>query len=64
MRLKSNVTFWRSANAEAMLQIRAQVVTDRWDDKMVEVSTFRRYAMALPPKRMSYKAEDSVSTAT
>lgn len=68
MRLKSNATFWRSENAEAMLQIRAQVVTDRWDDRMVEVSTFRRQHVGTewhwPPKRMSCKAEDSVSTAT
>ena len=68
MRLKSNATFWHSENAEAMLQIRAHVVTDRWDDRIAEVTTFRRHHVSAdwrwPPQPMSCKSEDSYSTAT
>lgn len=32
-RLKGNGIFWREANAEAMLQVRAQVITNRWDQR-------------------------------
>lgn len=35
LRLKGNSIFWREENAEAMLQIRAQVLTNRWDDRLV-----------------------------
>ena len=42
LRLKSNAMFWRSNNAESMLQVRCQVVPDRWDAAMVELAEFRR----------------------
>jgi len=32
LRLKGNAIYWREENAEAMMQVRAQVVTNRWDD--------------------------------
>ena len=34
-RLKGNGMFWRQENAEAMLQVRAQVITDRWDQRLI-----------------------------
>ena len=34
MRLKGNSIYWREENAEAMLQIRAQVLTNRWDERL------------------------------
>jgi hypothetical protein len=34
MRLKGNGIFWREENAEAMLQVRAQVITNRWDERL------------------------------
>jgi len=42
LRLKSNAMFWKSNNAESMLQVRCQVVPDRWDAAMVELAEFRR----------------------
>jgi len=34
LRLKGNGIFWREENAEAMLQVRAQVITNRWDERL------------------------------
>jgi hypothetical protein len=42
LRLKSDATFWKSENAESMLQVRSQVIPDQWDQAMVELSNFRR----------------------
>ena len=33
-RLKSNSTFWKETSAEAMLQLRSQLLTDRWDERL------------------------------
>lgn len=37
LRLKGNAIYWRQENAEALLQIRAQVLTDRWDDRIAQL---------------------------
>jgi hypothetical protein len=37
LRLKGNSIFWREDNAEAMLQLRAQVLTNRWDERLAEL---------------------------
>jgi hypothetical protein len=42
LRLKGNSIYWREANAEAMLQIRAQVLTNRWDDRLGALHRLRR----------------------
>jgi len=42
LRLKSNAMFWRECHAESMLQIRSQVISDRWDDQLQELVTLRR----------------------
>lgn len=34
LRLKGNGIFWDPLRAEAMLQLRAQVITDRWDQRL------------------------------
>ena len=34
LRLKSNGTFWREEHAEEMLQVRAQVISKRWDERV------------------------------
>lgn len=34
LRLKGNSIYWREECAEAMLQVRAQVVTNRWDERL------------------------------
>ncbi len=41
LRLKGNAIYWRDNNAEAMLQIRAQVLTNRWDERMRELRQLR-----------------------
>ncbi len=41
LRLKGNSIYWRELAAESMLQIRAQVLTDRWDDRMKTLSGTR-----------------------
>ena len=37
LRLKGNAIYWREEGAEEMLQIRAQVLTDRWGQRMAEL---------------------------
>jgi hypothetical protein len=34
LRLKSNSMYWSEPGAESMLQVRAQVITDRWDSRI------------------------------
>jgi hypothetical protein len=34
LRLKSNSMYWSEPGAESMLQVRAQIITDRWDSRM------------------------------
>ena len=68
LRLKSNAMFWKSDNAESMLQVRSQVVPDRWDQAMQELAEFRRTVAyddyRWEPQPMSCKTETSLSTAT
>ena len=42
LRLKSNAIFWREPNAESMLQVRAQVISNRWDQRVQEMRNLRR----------------------
>ena len=42
LRMKNNATFWREQNAEIMLQLRAQVISRRWDDWMTHIRQFAR----------------------
>ena len=42
LRLKGNAIYWLAENAEAMLQIRAYVLTDRWDQRLSELRKLRR----------------------
>lgn len=63
LRLKSNAIFWKSDNAESMLQVRCQVIPDRWDTAMVELAEFRRSQAPSDwqwqPRSMSSKDETS-----
>ena len=67
LRLKSNAMFWKRENAELMLQVRSQVVTDRWDAQMMELANFRRTQAAddwkWEPQPMSCKVEDQHTVA-
>lgn len=61
LRLKSNAIFWREPNAESMLQVRAQVISNRWDQRVQEMRDLRRSDGLTDwtwcPKPMSVKAE-------
>jgi len=37
LRLKNNGMFWREEHAEEMLQVRAQVISRRWDERVKEM---------------------------
>ncbi|MGH6793911.1 MAG: hypothetical protein ACREDH_01585 [Methylocella sp.] len=61
LRLKGNGMFWRERQAEAMLQVRAQVISNRWDDRLGEMRDLsRRQARTnwrWEPQAMSVKSE-------
>ena len=61
LRLKNNGMFWREPEAEMMLQVRAQVITDCWDDRLAEMRKLLRHdasqAWQWEPKAMSIKSE-------
>lgn len=65
LRLKSNATFWREPNAETMLQVRAQVISDRWDERLAESrAILRRHAIkdtTWEPQSMSSKTEGAAA---
>ena len=65
-RMKSNAMYWREQNAEAMLQIRAQILTDRWDERMKQVrrhlSRDGRRDWSWTPQDMSSKVERAGSS--
>ena len=42
LRLKGNGIFWREENAESMLQLRALVISDRWDERMLTMRQYRK----------------------
>jgi len=41
-RMKNNSTFWKEENAEKMLQLRAHVISDRWDEQLLEIRILQR----------------------
>jgi hypothetical protein len=61
LRLKGNGIFWRQENAEAMLQVRSQVISDRWDDRIKQMRKHLAYdgrsEWRFQPRPMSSKAE-------
>lgn len=67
LRLKSNAMFWKSENAESMLQVRSQVIPDQWDTAMVDLAEFNRaYASddwRWEPRPMTAQDEDSHNVA-
>jgi hypothetical protein len=61
LRLKGNGIFWREENAESMLQLRALVITGRWDERVRAMRQHKRRSH-LPdwhwtPRNMSCKSE-------
>lgn len=67
LRLKGNAIYWREETAEAMLQIRAQVLTNRWDERTADLRRLRskdaRTTWQWTPQDMSSKAERDTSAA-
>jgi hypothetical protein len=61
LRLKGNAIYWLAENAEAMLQVRAYVLTDRWDQRLRELRKLRsedvRTAWNWTPHDMTSKGE-------
>lgn len=69
LRLKSNAMFWLEENAEAMLAVRASVISDRWDQQRSEIKKrVKRCAVGdwiWSPANLSHKKiEDDNATAT
>lgn len=66
LRLKNNATFWREENAEIMLQLRAQVISKRWDESNSKVRALLRHdartEWTWTPSPMSCKDEASMNT--
>ena len=66
LRLKGNAIYWNEDTAEAMLQTRAYVLTDRWDDRLRELRQFRsrdgRTAWRWTPQDMTSKVERATSS--
>jgi hypothetical protein len=66
LRLKSNSMFWGEPHAETMLQVRAQVISNRWDQRLQEMREFTRRDGRLDwkwqPQAMSGKSEPSLAT--
>jgi len=65
-RLKGNGLSWYQENAESMLQLRAQVVSKRWDSQLKAVRELARKASGAEwtwdPRPMSAKDESSIAT--
>ena len=66
LRMKSNGMFWLKENAEIMLQLRANVISGRWDERMVEVRNMKRTqyepTWEWVPQKMSCKSEPEIET--
>lgn len=41
LRMKGNSIYWREEGGESMLQVRAQVLTGRWDDRLAQLRRLR-----------------------
>lgn len=61
LRLKGNGIFWRAPQAEAMLQVRAQVISNRWDQRLSAVRALNLHDgqpdWMWEPRSMSIKLE-------
>jgi hypothetical protein len=61
LRLKSNGMFWGEPQAETMLQVRAQVISNRWDQRLNEMRELTRrdvrHDWTWEPQPMSCKSE-------
>ena len=65
LRLKSNGTFWGEPQAETMLQVRAQVISGRWDERLQAMRDLNRHDgrrdLNWDPQPMSVKSEPAAT---
>jgi hypothetical protein len=68
LRLKSNGMFWGEPQAETMLQVRAQVISNRWDQRLNEMRELTRrdgrHDWTWEPQPMSCKSEPTLATSS
>lgn len=68
LRLKSNGMFWGGPEAEMMLQVRATIITHRWDEHVAEMRRQLRQDGTLDwqwdPRTMSIKSESATANST
>lgn len=61
LRLKGNGIFWRQDHAEAMLQVRSQIISGRWDNRVKQMRKHLTYdgrtEWSFEPRPMSSKVE-------
>ena len=66
LRLKGNAIYWREETAEAMLQTRSQVLTNRWDKRLSELHQLKtldgRTTWHWTPQDMRSKNEAATSS--
>ena len=66
LRLKGNGIFWREQHAEEMLQMRALVITNRWDTRIRRMRTLARTRQITDwrwtPRAMSRSVESQTTT--
>jgi hypothetical protein len=66
LRLKGNGIYWLEGNAEAMLQVRAYVLTNRWDERLAKLRKLRSRDAHITwhwtPQDMSSHAERATTT--
>ncbi|MEI7702032.1 MAG: hypothetical protein WCK86_19700 [Planctomycetia bacterium] len=67
LRLQGNGIFWREENAKSMLQLRALVMSDRWNDRVSEMRQLRKSTYiadwSWTPSPMSLKSEPQLKSA-
>ena len=66
LRLKGNAIYWLKDSAEAMLQIRALVLTNRWDERLQALRELRtrdgRSNWRFTPRDMRAKVEHATGS--
>jgi hypothetical protein len=63
LRLKGNGIFWKETAAESMLQLRALVISNRWNDRLTQMRSHKRRTHRpdwnWTPQSMTRKSEDA-----
>jgi len=66
LRMKGNGIFWKQPAAESMLQLPALVISNRWDDRLTQMRSYKRTThrtdWSWTPQSMTRKSEDANSS--